>query len=108
MKIGALFSMLIAVAMLFAPAASAAHFMAASGHQNAQTMAMGHCQSLPTDTQGKAPAKSCCIAMCMAVAVAPAQPVKTALKVAAPTYFAAPQYWRGFLGELATPPPRIA
>lgn len=100
--------MLIAVAMLSAPAASGAHAMAASGSQHQQMMPMGHCQSLPSDDHGKAPAENCCIAMCMAVAVAPTEPVQVAKQTSASAYFAAPQYWRGYLGELATPPPRSA
>lgn len=50
--------------------------------------------------------KICCMAMCMAVAVAPTAPASVSEPKHADAYFAVPQSWHGYLGEIATPPPR--
>lgn len=104
-----LFAMILAVAVLFAPSVAHASMMAgtASSHQT-QVMEMGHCDSAPGKSDGKAPVKSCCIAMCMAVAISPATPAGIARLQHTPTYFAVPTSWHGHLGEIATPPPRFA
>lgn len=107
-EIRTLFSMLIALAMLFAPAAAGAQAMAAAPDHHQQMMDMGHCKSTPSSGDQKAPVKSCCMAMCMAVAVAPTEPAEVARQAPSPTYFAAPQFWRGLISKIATPPPRQA
>lgn len=104
-----LFAIIVAVAVLFAPSLAHASMMAgaASAHQT-QTMEMGHCDWAPGKSDGKTPVKSCCIAMCMAVAISPATPAGVAMLQHTPTYFAVLTSWHGHLGEIATPPPRLA
>jgi len=104
-----LFAFVIMIAMLFASAvAGTAAASAATMNHDMQTMQMGHCSSPPAKEDGKAPVKSCCIAMCMAVAVEPAVPPQLGDIHHQATYFAVPTSWHGYLGEIATPPPRLA
>lgn len=104
-----LFAILVAVAVLFAPAFSrAGEAFAAVPDHHAQMMEAGHCDepsSKPGD-QDKAPAKSCCISMCMGIAIAPATPAKEAQLVPDPAVSSIPSLHRSYLGEIATPPPR--
>ena len=105
------YAMLIAFAMLFAPLAmqsGAAMAMAPADHQG-QMMESGQCGEQPAKSHhGKAMDKSCCAAMCAAVAVAPsveAEPHALARQAQRP---ALDQFQRSFLAELPTPPPRLA
>lgn len=106
----ALFAMMIAVAMLFAPLAmqtGSAMAMAPADH-HAQMTENGHCGGQPAEgDQDKSPDKSCCVAMCAAVAVTPTTTVE-------PHGFSKPierpaldQFEGSFLAELPTPPPRL-
>ena len=107
-----LFAILIAFAMLFAPLAmqsgSAMAMAPAAGH-HAQMMDSGHCGEQPAkDHHGKKVDKSCCAAMCTAVAVAPApisKPHAFASSIEQPSLV---QFDHSFLAELPTPPPRLA
>jgi len=103
-----LFSVLLALAILFAPAVTYAAMPMAMGQGGMQMMAMGPCEAPPSTTDHKTPAKNCCMAMCMAIAVAPEKPVALLEPQHAVSYFATPISWHGHLGEIATPPPRIA
>lgn len=103
-------SFILALAVLFASGftgAAAASATAMPGH-DVQMMEMGHCSSSPAKDDGKVPVKSCCVAMCMAVAVEPATPARLNQVHYQAAYFAVPATWHGFLGEIATPPPRRA
>jgi len=105
-----LFAMLIALAVLLAPSVAYATMPAAMAHDHSMpTMEMGHCQTPPSKSadHGKTD-KNCCMAMCTAVAVAQVAPSDAAEPDHAVTYFAVPKSWHGYLGEIATPPPRIA
>src|SRR5947207_15975984 len=76
MSLRKLFSALIALAVLVAPAvtsAAAAH-AGVPDHQ-IQMMEAGHCDSMPSGHHNKADGKSCCIAVCVGLAVAPSAPV---------------------------------
>lgn len=104
-------AMLIALAMLFAPLAmqsGAAMAMAPAGH-HAQMTKAGHCGEQPAKSHdGKAMDKSCCAAMCAAVAIAPAaegEPHALAPSVEHPSL---DFFHHSFLAELPTPPPRLA
>jgi hypothetical protein len=100
---------LLALALLFAPAlasAAAAH-IAVPDHQM-QMMETGHCKSVPSSHDDKSDGKSCCISMCMAVAIAPSVPADAPEARHDTVYFVVAQAWHGFLGEIATPPPRTA
>jgi hypothetical protein len=98
------------IAVLFASALTgSAAASAATMTHDTQTMEMGHCSSPPADQHdGKGMAKNCCIAMCMAVAVAPTAPAQLGEIHHQASYFAVPRSWHGFLGEIATPPPRLS
>jgi hypothetical protein len=106
-----LFAMLVALSMLFAPAFTGAGeaFAATPGH-HAQVMEEGHCQMPPanSDDHDKAPIKSCCVAMCLALAITPDVSAAVVGPAPAAAYFAASGSWHGYLGEIATPPPRRA
>lgn len=106
-----LFAILIAVAMLFAPLAlqsGAAMAMAPADH-HAQMTKTDHCGEQPAKSHdGKTVDKSCCAAMCTAIAVAPApmsQPHAFASSTERPSLV---QFDHSFLAELPTPPPRLA
>lgn len=105
-----LFALLLAIAVLFGSAMSgSAAASAATMSHDMQITETGHCSAMPSKEDGKAPMNSCCIAMCAsAVAVVPSaaaglpviqQPPVTSLVVTS---------YRGYLGEIATPPPRLA
>jgi hypothetical protein len=111
MSLRPLLAMLFAFAMLFAPLATqggAAMAMTPTDH-HAQMMESGHCGEQPAKgDHDKAADKSCCVAMCAAVAVAPAtyiEPHSFSRPVERP---ALDQFQRSFLAELPTPPPRLA
>jgi hypothetical protein len=102
---------LLALAVLFAPTIARAKetAMTASGHHEMRSMEAGHCKVPPTSTSHhKAAGDSCCISMCTAVAVAPDAPAVGAALPRSNSYFAGPTTWIGYLGEIATPPPRTA
>ena len=106
-----LFAFILTIAVLFASALSgSAVASAATMNHDMQMMEMGHCSSMPSKEDGnKAPAKSCCIAMCTAaVAVAPSAPSELPLLQQAPATFPILTSYIGYLGEIATPPPRLA
>ncbi|NUR13286.1 MAG: hypothetical protein HOQ20_15810 [Bradyrhizobium sp.] len=104
-----LLAFVIMMAVLFASAVTGtATASAATMNHDMQMMEMGHCASPPAKENGKAPVKSCCIAMCMAVAIAPTVPAQLRDIHHQTAYFAVPTSWHGYLGEIATPPPRLA
>lgn len=107
----AIFSILIAAAMLFAPLAmqsGAAMAMAPADH-HAQMMETGHCDKGSGGGQDSSNAgKSCCVAMCAAVAVAPVTSMETHAFVQVDPAVAHQDFQFGFFGELPTPPPRRA
>lgn len=105
-----LFAFILTIAVLFASALSgSAVASAATMNHDMQMMEMGHCSSMPSKDDGKTPAKSCCIAMCTAaVAVAPSAPSELPLLQQAPATFPILTSYIGYLGEIATPPPRLA
>lgn len=105
-----LFAILVALAVLFAPAVASAGETLAPGADHAQMMdRTGHCQMPASGADhDKAAGKSCCIWMCMAVAIEPAAPHHDEPLERAPAVFAIPSLHPGYLGEIATPPPRRA
>jgi hypothetical protein len=106
-----LFAMLIAFAMLFAPLAlqsGAAMAMAPADHHS-QMMKAGHCGEQPSKSHdGKSMDKSCCAAMCAAVAVTPSPSVEPHIFSHMIERPAVDQFQHSFLAELPTPPPRLA
>jgi len=107
MSIRKLFAILVAIAVLFAPAITGAA-MAAAPHHGMEMMEAGHCQSPASNTghHDRTDGKSCCIAMCMALAVAPSAPAEISPSRQQMVQFAPPQAYRGLPAEIATPPPR--
>lgn len=109
MSIRKLFAILIAVAVLLAPAfTSAGMATAAVPDHHAQMMEKGHCDSAMGGEQEEPSDMSCCGAMCMAVAVAP-----SGISIAKPLIGSVPvgslhAFQTGSPAELATPPPRAA
>lgn len=104
-----LFAILVAVAVLFAPAFSrAGEAFAAVPNHHAQMVEAGHCDAPASDSSDhdQAPAKSCCISMCMGIAIAPVAPAKNRQLNSALAVFAVPALHLSYLGEIATPPPR--
>jgi hypothetical protein len=104
-----LFAIVLALAVLIAPGVAGAA-MAASSHQDMRMMEAGHCDMPPSSSgdHGKAPAKSCCIAMCTALAVAPTGRVECSPPQQQITQSGPPKAYHGTLTEIATPPPRHA
>lgn len=105
------FAILIAFAMLFAPFAmqSGSAMAAMPSDHTSQVMGKGHCSEQPsTDKSDKAHTKSCCVAMCAAVAVAPASPAKPLAFARAIDRPGREQSPHSYLAKLATPPPRAA
>ena len=108
-SISKLFAMLVAVAVLLAPAFSrAGEAFASVPDHHAQMMEAGHCDAPAPDSgdQDQAPTKSCCISMCMGIAITPAAPAKDGQLKPALALFAVPTLHLSYLGEIATPPPR--
>ncbi|HEY1146261.1 MAG TPA: hypothetical protein VGE84_07975 [Allosphingosinicella sp.] len=111
MGIGKLLGLLVALSVLFAPsvAAAADRAMAAATH-DMPMMEMGHCDAPPSGQadQDKNAGHSCCLSMCMGVAVTPGSPATEKMVVQVQPTFVPPRSLLGFLGEIATPPPRLA
>lgn len=112
MSLRPLFTMLIAFAMLFAPlglSSASAVAMASSPNHHAQMMESGHCGERPANgDHGKAPDKSCCVAMCAAITVAPSASIEPRISPQPIDQPSLVQFNHSFLAELATPPPRLA
>ena len=108
MSLREIFAIFVALSVLFAPGLASAAM--ASSHDDMQMVGAGHCQSPPSSSgdHGKMGAKSCCIAMCMAVAVAPSARAEAPIVRQQVTQFAAPAVYDGTPDEIATPPPRRA
>ncbi len=111
MMMRALLQLLTLVALLFAPLAmqtGSAMAMAPADHQS-QMMDQGHCSDQPAEgTDGKTMAKSCCIAMCTAVAVAAPSLVKPLAFGRVVDRPSLDRFHHSYLAKLATPPPRRA
>jgi hypothetical protein len=98
---------LVALSVLFAPGVAGAAM--ASPHHDMQMMGAGHCQTPPASTGDHEKAdKSCCIAMCMAVAIAPSAPFDLSMPRQQVAQFPAPVAYDSGPHEIATPPPRPA
>jgi hypothetical protein len=112
MSLRPLFAMLIAVAMLFAPLAiqsGNAMAMAPAADHHAQMMEGGHCGDQPAKSQdSQSDDKSCCVAMCTAIAVAPTTPIEPHALASSVERPSLTQFSHSFLAELPTPPPRLA
>ncbi len=108
MVVRRLFALLFAVAMSLAPLGMPAMAEAATPASHHGSMAkQAHCDQQPRPTQHhKAGDKGCCVAMCVAV-VAPSGVAGLSQYHSARERPASDNDRRGFLGEIATPPPRL-
>jgi hypothetical protein len=103
-------AMLFAVAMIFAPLGMpAGQAMAAPMAVHHDKMAMpDHCGASPDQHKsGKAIDHGCCAAMCLGITMSPALPDEQLAYARIALRPAADQFRRGFLAEIATPPPRL-
>ena len=109
MSIRKLFAILLALSVLLAPGLTGAA-MAAAPHHDMQMMEAGHCEAPPSQpgNHDKTSGKSCCIAMCMALAVTPTTPNEVSRPRQEVAQFAPPKSYQGLPAEIATPPPRPA
>jgi hypothetical protein len=107
MSIRRLFAILVALAVLIAPAVTASA-AASEPHHEMQMMKVGHCQGPVSGSadHDRNAGKTCCISICMAVAAfAVAAPLEGPVQISPPV-FSAPVSLAGQPTELATPPPR--
>jgi hypothetical protein len=104
-----LFALLFAVTMSLAPLGMPAMAEAPTPASHHGAMAKnGHCDQQPQPTQHhKASDKGCCAAMCVAM-VAPTGAAELPSYHAARERPASDNDRRSFLGEIATPPPKLA
>ena len=111
MSLRPLFAILVAICMFVAPLAirsGAAMAMPQPDHHG-QMMKAEHCgEQQPTGKHGKSGEDSCCVAMCMAVAPAPAAQLETHFFATSVDRPGLDRFGRSFLAELPTPPPRLA
>lgn len=111
MSLRPLFAILIAIGMFLAPLAirsGAAMAMPPSGHHEQMAMT-DHCGDQPaSDKHEKSGKNADCVAMCMAVALAPAAGLEPQALSASRDRPALDRFERSFLAELPTPPPRLA
>jgi hypothetical protein len=100
--------LMIAAAMLLAPALTAGSAFAAVPDHHAQATEAGHCDPAPAEQPAQPISKSHCIAMCMAIAVAPASTQLAGPAQRSANAPAMPCFPTSQLPEIATPPPRAA
>ena len=106
-----LLAIFVALAVLIAPAFTrAGEAFASVPDHHAQMLTTGHCQAaVPSpDQEEDGSAKTCCVAMCMAVAVTPPDPLSERNLLHAPAVFIGRAFLMGLPAEIATPPPRFA
>lgn len=104
-----LFAILVAVSVLFGPALTrAGELYAAVPDHQMQMMESGHCKSPGSDEQDDGPTKNCCIANSTAIAVSPSTSAASGLSRQQEMASFVPRGQVGYLGEIATPPPRLA
>ena len=108
MSLRRLFAVLLALSMTFAPLGMPAMAEATPPAALHGAMAAhGHCDQQQPVQQHKAADKSCCAAMCIAVVV-PAAEAELTLYHPQRERPVSDLDRRGFLAEIATPPPKLA
>ena len=109
MSVRRLFAVLIALAVLFAPAMTrVGEAYAAVPDHHTQMMMKGHCEMQPDSDQDKFAESSCCFKMCMAVALDPTVPTSVQPLLGSSATPALQSFQVVSPAELATPPPRAA
>ena len=108
-SIRALFAALVALAVLFAPSVTrVGEAWAAVPDHHAQMMSKGHCEKAAGDEREMPVDTSCCVQMCMAVAVEPAAPFSPEPVLGSTKTPELQNFLVGLPAEIATPPPRAA
>lgn len=104
-----LFGMLIALAVLSAPAIGRGEALAAVPNHDMQMMKAGRCQEPASHGAGHNQGDmSCCTALYVGITATVDEPAAEAVILALPASFMLAALHRPFLDELATPPPRFA
>lgn len=101
-------AVLLALAILLAPAVAPLGMAFASTSSPMQMQQGGHCQVepvIPTDHDKSG--KTCCIRAGLAVTIEASAPLRDRPLQSPPLAFPVKCFWIGFLGEIATPPPRL-
>jgi len=101
---------LVATALAFAPFAMpmGEAIAAPAGHHESMAKA-SHCDDMPAPAKSdKHKEKPCCVAGCMAAAMLPAMGDEAVVLPVAAERPGLDRFYRGYLGEIATPPPRRA
>ena len=107
LSLRALFGIVVALAVTFAPAIGRGEALAAVPHHDMQMMEAGHCHSPASKHAAHHEGDmSCCTAMWVAVTVPADGPAESPPVRAAPVSISLLALHRPFLGELSTPPPR--
>ena len=110
MSVRLLLFILVATALAFAPFAMpmGEAIAASAGHHESMAKA-SHCDDTPAPAKSdKHKEKPCCVAGCMAAAMLPAMAEAAVVLPVASERPALDRFYRGHLGEIATPPPRRA
>ena len=113
MSIQRLLAALLALAVLLGPLAVQSGIvmaMAPTGDEHAQLVSGNHCNGQSEKQSESNPAdKSCCTAMCLALAVVPIAAIEPYVALGSEAKRPSlAQDHRGFLARLPTPPPRSA
>lgn len=112
MSLRSLLGTLIAIAMLFAPlglGSGGAMAMVPVADHHAQMMESGHCDKQPgTGKDSPSDTKTCCVAMCTAIAIEPITPSEPHALASSHNRPSLAQVDHSFLAKLPTPPPRFA
>ena len=103
-----LFAMVVALAVLFAPAIGRGDALAAVPNHDMRMMQTGHCHSPTSRKSHHQHDMNCCTAMSAGVAPTLDRAVDEFLDQVAPSPVPPAAADRPFLAELATPPPRSA
>lgn len=104
-----LLAIFVALSVLFAPAVARAAVGGTPDHELMMEQT-GHCQMPVSGSadHGKMAGTNCCIWMCAAVAICPTATLREEPAQLTPAVSAIPTFDIGYLGEIATPPPRRA
>ncbi len=104
-----LFMMLCALAMMVAPLTMPAGRAAAAAPHHGAMAGAGHCgEKSDTDRSHKTVDDGCCAAMCLGLSMATAMAGEPLPYDASALRPGAAPFRRGYLGEIATPPPRLS
>jgi hypothetical protein len=109
MRLRLIFAILVGLALALAPLAMPMGQAMAGPASHSQSMGKAaHCPDAPKPSHHQQGDKNCCVAGCMALAALPAPTQEAAMLGQTRARPALDHFRRGYLGEIATPPPRAA